>query len=215
MEIQKIQMPKDKAKEEWRKYNELIKKRHDKYLDEMKKCMYQLSQGKALIDIYKVMEKAGVNKNFNPKLAIARADWKEVRFTKTDSGRGFFRNEDRGKYNYDNWALKSEGDIDLQPKTFMEWAREKEKLKTDKKDYNVDGWGIANPNTKTKVPIIPAQLIPEGNLNQYYILWEVDNWEDLPKQDDPLLLKRITENLFVILSAWDVTELEQSIISGR
>ncbi len=211
MEIEKIQMPKEKAKAEWKVYNELIKKRHDKYLEEMKKCMYQLSQGKALIDIYKIMEKAGVNKNYQPKLAIARADWKEVYFCKKDSGRGFFAGSSR------DWYTKSDGDIDLQPETFCQWLRTKDDI--NMKDGTVrqadNLWNIDKSKVKTKTPIIPATLMPEGNLKEYYILWEVQRWEDLPEQKDPLLLKRITENLFVILSAWDVTPLEQSIISGR
>ncbi len=211
MEIQKIQMPKEKAKAEWRLYNDLIKKRHDKYLEEMKKCMYELSKGKELIDINKVMEKVGVSKNYEPKLAIAKAEWKEVYFSKKDSGRGFFSN------NKGEWYQKSNGDIDLPPETFTQWLRVKENIKM--KDGSVrqadSTWNIQNPKIKTKVPIIPGHLIPEGSLKNHYILWEVDKWEDLPKKDDPILLKRITENLFVILSAWDVTELEQSIISGR
>ena len=212
MDLEKIQMPKEKAKEEWKIYNKLIKTRHDTYLEDMKKCMYQLSQGKALIDINKVMEKAGVTKNYEPKLAIARADWKEVYFHKKDSGRGFFAGSSS------NWFTKSGGDIDLPPETFVQWLRGKETIQTDKKTYEVDRspeWAIPNAQIKTKIPIIPAQLTPEGKLTEYYILWEVDKWEELPKADDPLLLKRITENLFVILSAWDVTPLEQSVISGR
>lgn len=213
MEIEKIQMPKEKAKEEWKAYNKLIKKRHENYLEEMKKCMYQLAQGKALIDINKVMEKAGVNKTYEPKLAIARADWKECHFHKKDSGRGFFSGWSR------DWYLKSDGDVDMPPETFVQWLRGKKDLElTDGTKHKVDNnsqWAIPNAQIKTKVPIIPATLMPEGDLSNYYILWEVDKWEELPKQDDPLLLKRITENLFVILSAWDVTELEQSIISGR
>ena len=57
--------------------------------------------------------------------------------------------------------------------------------------------------------------MPDGDLSGYYILWEVRDWKDLPETKDPLLLKRITENLFVILGAWELTDLEQSIISGR
>ena len=211
MEIQKIQMPKERAKEEWKLYNALIKKRHDEYLKDMKNCMFQLSQGKALIDINKVMEKAGLTKNYEPKLAIARADWSEVIFMKKDSGRGFF------SHNQKNWYVKSDGDIDLPPETFAQWLRVQDDITmTDKTVRKADRkWEIQKQNIKTKVPIIPVQLMPEGKLSGYYILWEVDNWEELPKRDDPLLLKRITENLFVILSAWDVTELEQSIISGR
>ena len=90
MEIEKIQMPKERAREEWKKYNVLIKGRHDKYLEDMKKCMFELSKGRELIDIYKVMESAGVNKTYHPKLAIARADWKKVIFLKKDAGRGIF-----------------------------------------------------------------------------------------------------------------------------
>lgn len=213
MDIEKIQMPKEKAKEEWKLYNALIKKRNDKYLEDMKKCMYQLSQGKALIDINKIMEKAGVTKNYEPKLAIARADWSEVFFHKKDSGRGFFAG------NTSNWYNKSNGDIDLPPETFVQWLRgtQKVNLKEGGQGDLIQNqeWSIPNAKIKTKVPIIPIQLTPEGKLSEYYILWEVDKWEELPKKDDPLLLKRITENLFVILSAWDVTELEQSIISGR
>ena len=198
-------MPQEKAKEEWKKYNSLIKKRHDKYLEEMKNCMYQLSQGKSLIDIYKVMEKSGVNKSYQPRIAISRADWKNVFFVKKDSGRGFFAGSNT------SWPSKSDGHIDLQPQTFMEWPR---KNNAEGKPIN-DAWGIANPACETKVPIIPAQLIPEGSLSGYYILWEVEKWENLPETKDPLLLKRITENLFVILGAWDLTDLEQSIISAR
>ncbi len=60
MELEKIKMPKEQAKEEWKSYNAIIKKRHAQYLKDMKKCMYELSKGKELIDIYKVMEKGGL-----------------------------------------------------------------------------------------------------------------------------------------------------------
>ena len=123
MDIQKIKMPEEKAKEEWKKYNVLIKTRKEKYLEDMKKCMFELSKGRELIDIYKVMEKAGLNKNYQPRLAISRADWKEVVFTKKDSGRGFFAGSDTG------WPSKSDGHVDLQPETFMQWLRIKDDIK--------------------------------------------------------------------------------------
>ena len=50
MNMPKIKMPKEAAKEEWKKYNELLKKRKDKYLSDMKKAMYHLKEGKELID---------------------------------------------------------------------------------------------------------------------------------------------------------------------
>ncbi len=210
MELEKIQMPVEKAKEEWKKYTELIKTRREKYLKDMKSCMYELKQGKELIDIWKVMEKIGLNKNYEPKMAIARADWKEVIFIKQDAGRGFFSDRET------SWSQSSEGHIDIKPNTFMEWPRVKEEREVHgtKNKVKIDGWQIVKDKIKTKVPIIPAQLLPDSDIKGFYILWEVDHWEDLPKKEDPILLKRITENLFVILGAWDVTELEQSVISG-
>lgn len=211
MEVSKIKMPKEVAKEEWKRYNALLKKRKDKYLEDMKKAMYQLKNGKELIDIYVVMEKTGLNKLQQPRLAIARADWSNVYFIKKDNGRGFFTRKQR------SWHNNSEGDVDLKPETFMQWGRFQDDISmkdgtTRKADRR---WDIANPRLKTKVPIIPSHLEPETALEKYYILWEVDAWEDVPPpRDDPLLLKRITENLFVILGAWEVTELEQSIING-
>ncbi|KKL76663.1 hypothetical protein LCGC14_2042670 [marine sediment metagenome] len=56
--------------------------------------------------------------------------------------------------------------------------------------------------------------MPEGDLKNYYILWEVKLWEILPEVKDPFLLKRISQNMFVILGAWDITELERAIIEG-
>lgn len=211
MEIPKIKMPKEIAKEEWKKYNDLLKKRKDKYLEDMKKAMFQLKSGNELLDIYVVMEKVGVNKELQPRMAIARADWKEVVFTKKDAGRGFFSGETS------SWPNKAKGDIDLQPKTFPQWRRKQDEIKmNDGSTRNADSrWQIANEHLKTKVPIIPSNLEPEDSLKNYYILWEVEAWENVPPpRYDPLLLKRITENLFVILGAWDVTELEQSIIMG-
>ena len=211
MEIQKIKMPKEAALEEWKKYNELLKKRKDKYLQDMKKAMYQLKQGHELLDIYVVMEKTGVNKEHQPKLAIARADWKKVFFRKKDTGRGFFS----GKQT--DWYTSPDGHIDMPPETFMNWARTQDDITMkDNTIRKADRWNIANQDLKATVPIIPSHLYPEGELKNYYILWEVDVWTDIkpPKKDDPILLKRITENLFVILGAWDVTDLEQSIIRG-
>lgn len=209
LDIEKIQMPIEKAKEEWKRYNDLLKKRRESYIEQMKKCMFHLKQGRELIDIYKVMEHIGVNKEQQPRLAIARADWDWVYFIKKDEGRGFFVDGET------DWYLSSKGHVSLPPKTFMNWARTHEQRRTsDNKNVSVETWHIAKEKIKTKVPVIPAVMMPEGDLSQYYILWEVKQWEELPETKDPLLLRRITENLFVILGAWDITPLEQSIINN-
>lgn len=202
MDIEKIEMPIEQAKEEYKKYQELIKNRYDKRMEDLGKCLLQLKKGHKLININEVMENAGLNKTYQPKLAIARADWPNVIFIKYDEGRGVF--SPRG----DGWQPRDKFGSDkiwIDKNTFMTWQRISDK---DGKST----WQIANKELKTKVPVIPVDLMPESDLSNFYILWEVKEWEDLPEKKDPLLLKRITENMFAIIGAWEITALEQSIL---
>ncbi len=195
----KIKMPKEQAKEEWKKYVELLKTRKEKYLETMKKAHYEMKKGNELIDVYKVMQQVGLNEENEPKLAIARADIKEVIFKKRDSGTGTFEMEEG--WNRSGWKT----DVELPQDTFkIHWEREGEST-----------WKLEKEKIRTKIPIIPAELVPEGDLKNYYILWEPLEWQELPETKDPILLKRISQNLFVVLGSWDLTELEQSIIRGQ
>lgn len=202
--LPKITLPKDQAKEEWKKYCDVLKTRKEKFLKVMKDAHYQMSQGKELIDVYKIMKEVGLNENNQPRLAIARADLTEVYFLKRDEGAGMF-----GTKNDWNGVTASAKDmIELPQKTFdTHWER----IDPSKPE----SWNIKNKIIKTKVPIVPLELLPEGSLSNYYILWEAKEWEDLPDTKDPILLKRISENLFAILGCWDLTDLEQSILRGR
>ena len=164
--------------------------------------MYYAKQGKQFLDVYQVMKKAGLNSKEEPRLAIARANIPQVFFEKQDTGAGRF-NMEKG-WHRRGWNT----DVILPQKIFrVQWER---LLKED----GTPSWEIKNKELQTKVPIIPADLMPEGDLQNYYVLWEVREWEQLPQPKDPFLLKRISENLFVILGAWDLTELEIAIAGG-
>lgn len=192
--IPKIKMPKEKAKEEWRKYCEVLKTRKEKFLKVMKDAHYQMKEGRELIDIYKIMKEVGLNEKNEPKLAISRADLTSVRFTKQDTGTGTF-----GENGWDSTG------ITLPQNTFnIHWERS-----------NPDqSWSIKQKEISTKVPLIPIELLPSGSLKNYYILWQPKEWQLLPETKDPILLKRVSENLFAILGSWDLTDLEQSVIRG-
>lgn len=193
-------MPKEQAKEEWKKYCEVLKKRKENFLKIMKDAHYQMKEGRELIDVYKVMKEAGLNEKNQPRLAISRADLTKVVFQKRDEGTGIFGGI--GKYGDVEY---NKDRVELPANTFdIHWPRKEESR-----------WEIDKKQIITKVPIIPALILPDGDLSNYYILWETKEWEDLPETKDPLLLKRISENLFAILGCWDLTELEQSIISAR
>lgn len=198
IKIPKISMPEEQAKEEWKKYNLILKTRKEKYIKIMKDAMYHMKKGKELIDVYVITKKFGLNKKGLPRIAIARADIPELFFRKRDKGSGKFEME-KG---WNRSGLNT--DVELPQETYdVHWERS-----------NNNSWQIKKEIIKTKVPRVPIELMPEGDLKNYYILWEVKEWEDIPPAKDPLLLKRISQNLFVILGAWDVTPLEQSIMRG-
>lgn len=198
--VVKIEMGEKEAEEAYKQYLEVVKTRKEKYLKDLKTVYYNLKQGKTVIDIFEAMKKADTNKEGDPRLAICRADAKEVYFEKQSVGSGSFSHEDFGSWNKGSYRY----DIQLPSNTFSDW-----------KFKEGSDWEINRKRIKTKVPIIPAHLLPKGKLENYYILWETKEWETLPERKDPFLLKRISNNLFVVLAEWDVTKLEQSIIRGR
>jgi hypothetical protein len=194
MKVEELSMDKKQAHDLWVEYRELCKeKRKDvPYADDMKKLYNCLKSGRKVIDIYEAFKKCGLNSKNEPKLAIARATWKRVVFKKGSRGNGYFNNQT-------GWSAKS---IYLPPDTYHVFPF-----------INEQRWNILDIEIQTKVPIIPAKFIPEANLENYHILWEVEKWERIPK--DPMLLKQITKNLFVVCAVWDLTPLERALIRGR
>lgn len=63
------------------------------------------------------------------------------------------------------------------------------------------------------LPRIPPQHRPaKGTLPNYHLLWEA-NWTDIPS--DPYLLKRIGKDAWVVLAAWDLTDVEVSVLRAH
>jgi hypothetical protein len=64
-----------------------------------------------------------------------------------------------------------------------------------------------------QIPRVPPQFRPpEKALKSYHILWEAD-WVELPR--DPMLLKRIGKDAWVVLAAWDLTDVEISVLRAH
>ncbi len=193
LNVSKIEMSKEEAEKMFNAYQEAIENRKhtEKYLEQLKDAYGFLKEGNAIIDIYTVFQETGTNEKGLPKLAISRADKPMVYIT---SQKNFGYKEKQGFGS----ALK--GDIILPNSVFPNML----KFKSDQ-------------CFKTKVPIVPAPFLPKEPLSKYYILWEVGSWEEeiTPPRRDPFLLKRISKNLFAVIAAWDLTELEASLIRGK
>lgn len=176
----------------WHEYKAASKAYKDPIYDDLQKVYNQVKGGKKVIDIFKVIQKGGVIKPGYPRLAIVKAKTKKVFCTYFTTGSVHFKNENR-------FAGPIAEDISLifclpEFKFTEPWK--------------------GSHNLEAPVPMIPFKILPQKLTDDYYILWEVDEWKMVPPTD-PYLLKRITKNMFVVLAGWDLTEIEKSVMAGR
>lgn len=70
-----------------------------------------------------------------------------------------------------------------------------------------------NQFLEARLPRIPPQHRPPlSDLPKYHVLWEAD-WTAIPR--DPYLLKRIGKDAWVVLAAWDLTDVEINVLLAR
>jgi hypothetical protein len=197
-------MKAEEAEEHYKEYLELVKTRKEKYVEDLKKTYFHLSEGRKVLDIYEVFKNSGLNENGEPKLGIAPANSKTITFEKMPLGSGTFTEHSR-------WSKADKSDVHLPTNTFPNW-------KEEEKGRMKPSWETPRVNVEARVPIIPAHIMPEGDLKNYYILFEVKEWFEPAKatftKGDPYLLKRINQNAFAVLAEWDVTDVEAAILRG-
>lgn len=63
------------------------------------------------------------------------------------------------------------------------------------------------------VPIIPVHLRPKRGLANYHILWEAEWTRRYPV--DPYLLRRFGGDAWLVVAAWDLTDVERAVMSSR
>ncbi len=192
--VNPIVISKERALEEYNACKLAIKQHKTKEMVQLKKLYYHAFKGHKIMDIYEAFKFAGVNELKQPKLAIARADMIEITFVKNARGGGRFAHN---KFSYH----QDSSDVILPEKIFGDFW-----VKPDESSFSL------GQDLKSKVPMIPVSK-RNKDLKNYYILWEVEKWDIVPK--DPILLKRMTKNLFVIIDKWNLTKLEQAIMNGR
>lgn len=193
----RVPMPIDKAKEQYKQFLDQLKKQKTQYLTDMKNATFQLSKGRELIDLYKTFQAVSLEDDM-PKLAIVRADAEKCYFEKRQNGAGCF-------WHREFWKQGKAGKIAMPSKTYDFSSMPDSELNR------------RSHRSSTIPPTIPIAVYPEHGLKNYYILWEIERggWLPDPRPPvDPILMKRVTNNLFVPLAVWDLTPLESSILSG-
>jgi hypothetical protein len=164
-----------------------------------------IAEGSSLIDIEATMRETPLHENGLPKLAIVRADFKEV-FLKM-------------------WSYDYSG-VMAGTQLFAEGRRVKTRAGTARIEFPPDTFPRKNPATgqdwpyhtyfdvhRAPVPLIPPQFRPADAYANYHILWEVDTWSRVAPKD-PLLLRRVTGQIYAIVAQWNLTDLERLIMDA-
>lgn len=63
------------------------------------------------------------------------------------------------------------------------------------------------------VPLIPLHLRPKRGLQNYHILWEAEWTKTYPV--DPYLLRRFGGDAWLVVAAWELTDIERAVMSSR
>ena len=153
----------------------------------------QLKKGKKVIDLYRVFKQVASDHIGRPKLALANAAWKWCHYRR-ERNMVTFRGD--SNFGYGRSGLVNEFKV---PPAFMAGP-------VPDVGKQITGRAV--------VPMIPANLLPASPLREFHILFEAE-WQDVPV--DPILLQNIkgTNNLFVVLAHWNLTETERSVLAGR
>lgn len=78
-------------------------------------------------------------------------------------------------------------------------------------DWTLPNFAVGK-SARAIVPSIPLHLRPKHNLRNYHILWESE-WKEVPR--DPYLLRRLAGDLWLVVAAWDLTDVERAVLATR
>jgi hypothetical protein len=151
--------------------------------------LYRAIRGGArIMHLYDAFRQTGLNDKGQPKLAIARADWRTVHLIHRIDRRVACGFSSDPVWNY----RATRRNIVLPAGTF---GMDEEKLT----------WG----RLYSPVPYVPPNVRPAYHLRNYHILFEVEQWSVYPH--DPYLLKHVGGPLYQVMAEWDLTPLEVSL----
>ena len=165
-----------------------------------------LAAGKVLVHLDAAIRGGGFHASGFPKLAIARADREQVRFT-WGSTSSVALYDTRDQFHSGRWSPTLRLNVQMMREPNVSVRR------TDGSSYyrSLDGY--------SKVPLLPAECRPEtGQLRDWFILWEAEHWysRDYHAQPDrdPMLLEHVAGQLYAVLAEWELTELERAVMAG-
>lgn len=144
-----------------------------------------IANGRQVISLTDTIRRGGIGPDGYPRLAVMRADQKVCRLDVFHDDRVIFSNDYGSKAR--EWHFEIPWAGRSKPPAGKWWAR-------------------------AMLPRIPPQHRP-ADLGRYQTLFEA-NWHPEPPRD-PMLLKRIGRDSYLVLACWELSDVELSVLRGR
>ncbi len=195
MDVATIEMPAEVAREHLKEYRKGLHRRADAEYQEVMLGLEALAEGTPLLTLASVFATVPRDAKGRPMVAIARADRFRVFYS-----RPWGRPADRFDCAYDVRGGARQRVVDGVTEIPMRES-------------------VQSQNGYALVPIVPPRVRGTLDLKRHFTLWEVERWadhsRDVGPDIDPLLLRRISSDLYAVVGSWDLTPLEQAILAGR
>lgn len=152
-----------------------------------------LAKGTPLLNVPRNFNrKVSLDAKGRPNLAIARADKLQVRVQL--------------------WHGHFDFQTDYRPRMGSPGRDTLVRVQSPKARYGSEGYAL--------VPLVPPDVrLGRDRMAHHFILWEVEHWADseqsVEPDRDPLLLRRVTSQLYAVIAQWDLTELEREVYGLR
>jgi hypothetical protein len=196
MEVPTIRVERSDALRKIREYKSLNARQRTAEDDRLQALYQMVSKGARVLNVREAFKTTGLSEKGQPRLAIARGDWKTVRFQAHSGHSAWDYVSGGGKF--------SDADKDERWRPTQDYVL---------KDGAFDSGKLTGRGLRSPVPHIPPGLRPKySRLSNFYILFEVQSWEEYPR--DPFLLRRIEGDLFVVVAEWELTELEAMLLGS-
>lgn len=189
MQVEKLAIEPEKARELFERYQE----HREGYTDadrEIASIYKQIAAGRTVIRALESIRAAGCDAQGLPKLAICPAHMTECWYRPMLCG---------------------------SPEGRVEFGKRSPDRRERKGVVRMPWPNVPRPSGNwlhcAQVPLIPVHLRPKHALHNYHILWEAEWTKRYPV--DPYLLRRFGGDAWLVLAAWDLTEVERAVMSQR
>lgn len=213
MNVETIRMDPAVAHHHLTAYRAQLHRRADAEYEAVVAGLTALEQGTPIILLSTAITGGGYFANNGmPRLAVARADQRQVRCRWQLSGNrislmytGDRHWRTRSDYNHRTTEFTIDTNLDRLPA-----------------GANYNAGTDAQPrwfthSGSTLVPMIPAtvrEVTGRFRADRRFILWEVEQWKLVPPAD-PLLLRHLGGDAYAVEAAWELTPLERAVMAGR